>query len=163
MGQSRERFENLNNIHMNPSHLITSQSQIISTYKHTSQFHHTQQIKNHHNTRSLSTTSAENPPFIFPKLFSRVTYTENNMALESCLRVSTPRPHCLPPLFSSSREKLVFSPQKVGFKKALLNSTVSLPSGVAYRKSRFVCNAREAVNEGTLFSPCFLVFTFHYQ
>ncbi|KAL5075615.1 hypothetical protein RYX36_014599 [Vicia faba] len=69
------------------------------------------------------------------------------MALESCLRVSTPRPHCLPPLFSSSKGKLVFSTQKVGFKKSVLNSTVSLPSGVAYRKSRFVCNAREAVNE----------------
>ncbi|WJX34057.1 hypothetical protein P8452_22207 [Trifolium repens] len=69
------------------------------------------------------------------------------MALENCLRVSTPRPHCLPPLFSTSREKLVFSAQKVGFKKSELNSTLSLPSGVAYRKSRFICNAREAVNE----------------
>jgi hypothetical protein len=73
------------------------------------------------------------------------------MAFENCLRVSTPRPHCLPPLFSTSREKLVFSAQKVGFKKSELNSTLSLPSGVAYRKSRFICNAREAVNEGTHF------------
>jgi hypothetical protein len=54
-------------------------------------------------------------------------------------------------LFSTSREKLVFSAQKVGFKKSELNSTLSLPSGVAYRKSRFICNAREAVNEGTHF------------
>ncbi|XP_045816141.1 thioredoxin-like isoform X1 [Trifolium pratense] len=69
------------------------------------------------------------------------------MALENCLRVSTPRPHCLPPLFSTSREKLVFSAQKLGFKKSVLNSTLSLPSGVANRKSRFICNAREAVNE----------------
>lgn len=81
------------------------------------------------------------------------------MALESCLRVSTPRPHCLPPLFSSSKEKLVFSTQKVGFKKSVLNSTLSLPSGVAYRKSRFVCNAREAVNEGTLF----FTLSLHYE
>ncbi|XP_004502573.1 uncharacterized protein [Cicer arietinum] len=73
------------------------------------------------------------------------------MALENCLRVSTARPHCLPPLFSSSREKLVFSAQRGGFKKSVQNATVSLPSlystGVAYRKSRFVCNAREALNE----------------
>jgi len=72
------------------------------------------------------------------------------MALENCLRVSTARPQCLPPLFPTSREKVVFSAQRAGFKKSVLNSTLSFPSGVAYRKSRFICNAREAVNEGTL-------------
>nr|AFK38791.1 unknown [Medicago truncatula] len=69
------------------------------------------------------------------------------MALENCLRVSTARPQCLPSLFPTSREKVVFSAQRAGFKKSLLNSTLSFPSGVAYRKSRFICNAREAVNE----------------
>lgn len=76
------------------------------------------------------------------------------MALENCLRASTVRPQCLlPPLFSTSRDKLVV-PTNRGFKKSVLNSKVSLPSfystAGSYRKSRFVCNAREAVNEGKL-------------
>ncbi|XP_061348137.1 thioredoxin M-type, chloroplastic-like [Gastrolobium bilobum] len=75
------------------------------------------------------------------------------MALESCIRVTTvgtTRPQCLSPIFSTSREKLVF-PTHTGFKKSMQNSTRSYPSlyttGGAYRKSRFICNAREAVNE----------------
>ncbi|KAJ1384426.1 Thioredoxin-like superfamily [Sesbania bispinosa] len=72
------------------------------------------------------------------------------MALENCLRVTTvgtARPQC----FSTSKEKLVFPTQRV-FKKSLLNnSTISYPSlystGGTYRKSRFICNASEAVNE----------------
>ncbi|TKY74177.1 Thioredoxin M-type [Spatholobus suberectus] len=75
------------------------------------------------------------------------------MALENCLRVTTvgtATPQCLSPFFSTSRDKLVFPIQR-GFKKSMLNSTVSYPSlystGATYRKSRFVCNAREAVNE----------------
>ncbi|RZC07096.1 Thioredoxin M-type, chloroplastic [Glycine soja] len=75
------------------------------------------------------------------------------MALENCLRVTTvgtATPQCFSPFFPSSRDKLVF-PTHRGFKKSLQNSTLSYPylysTGAAYRKSRFVCNAREAVNE----------------
>ncbi len=75
------------------------------------------------------------------------------MALENCLRLTTlgtARPQSLSPFSSTSREKLVFSTHR-GFKKSMLNSTVSNPSlystGGTYRKSRFICNAREAVNE----------------
>ena len=75
------------------------------------------------------------------------------MGMENCLRVTTvgtATPQCLSPFFPSSRDKLVF-PTHRGFKKSLQNSTLSCPSlystGAAYRKSRFVCNAREAVNE----------------
>ncbi|XP_027338881.1 uncharacterized protein LOC113852726 [Abrus precatorius] len=75
------------------------------------------------------------------------------MALENCLRVTTvgtARPQCLSPIFLTSREKLVFRTQR-GFKKSMLNSKVSYPSLLstsgAHRKSRFICNAREAINE----------------
>ncbi|KAL2339693.1 hypothetical protein Fmac_007633 [Flemingia macrophylla] len=76
------------------------------------------------------------------------------MATESCLRpttVATATPQCLSPFFPTSREKLAF-PAHSGFKKSLLNSKMSYPSshystGATYRKSRFVCKAREAVNE----------------
>lgn len=76
------------------------------------------------------------------------------MAMENCLRlttVATTTPQCLSPFFPTSREKLVF-PTQTGFKKSMLNSKVSYPSslystGATYKKSRFVCKAREAVNE----------------
>ncbi|XP_027368090.1 thioredoxin M-type, chloroplastic-like isoform X2 [Abrus precatorius] len=77
------------------------------------------------------------------------------MALETCLRVTTvgtaTTPQCLHPF--SSRQKLV-CPTFRGFKKSLSKSALSNPSplysslpGISYRKSRFICNAREAVNE----------------
>uniref|UniRef100_K7M773 Thioredoxin domain-containing protein n=1 Tax=Glycine max TaxID=3847 RepID=K7M773_SOYBN len=59
------------------------------------------------------------------------------MALENCVAVTTvgtsARPQCLHPF--SKREKLVF-PTFRGFKKSLTKT-----------KSRFICNAREAVDE----------------
>ncbi|KAL1309794.1 hypothetical protein HN51_052507 [Arachis hypogaea] len=76
------------------------------------------------------------------------------MALENCLRLSTTvgtaRIQCLSPL--SSRKKLVFSSYR-GFNKSMLYSTVSNSNPSLYstagtsRKSSFVCNAREKVNE----------------
>lgn len=72
------------------------------------------------------------------------------MALEKCLGVTTVRtatPH-LSPCFPTSREKLVF-PTHTAFKKSMSNTKLSYQSLYStYRKSRFVCNAREAVNEG---------------
>ncbi|XP_014522329.1 thioredoxin M-type, chloroplastic-like [Vigna radiata var. radiata] len=71
------------------------------------------------------------------------------MALEKCLGVTTVRtatPH-LSPCFPTSREKLVF-PTHTAFKKSMSNTKLSYQSLYStYRKSRFVCNAREAVNE----------------
>ncbi|XP_061358739.1 thioredoxin M-type, chloroplastic-like [Gastrolobium bilobum] len=76
------------------------------------------------------------------------------MAMENCLRVTTvgtaTRPqYCLHPF--SSRAKLVF-PTYRGFKKSLSKSTLPNPSSLYHAaggntKSRFICNAREAVNE----------------
>ncbi|XP_019434296.1 PREDICTED: thioredoxin M-type, chloroplastic-like [Lupinus angustifolius] len=74
------------------------------------------------------------------------------MALENCLRVTTvgtARPQCVSPFSSTSREKIVFPTYK-GFKKTMLrNSTLSCPSlystSASYKKSSFICNAREAV------------------
>ncbi|TKY56037.1 Thioredoxin M-type [Spatholobus suberectus] len=76
------------------------------------------------------------------------------MALENCVRVTTvgagARPQCLHPF--SKRETLVF-PTFRGFKKSLSKSALSNPfplysaAGSTNRKSRFICNAREAVNE----------------
>lgn len=77
------------------------------------------------------------------------------MALENYVRVTTvgtgATPQCLHPF--SQRENLVFATYRV-FKKslsitALSNSSLYFAAGItAKRKSRFVCNAREAVNEG---------------
>jgi len=77
------------------------------------------------------------------------------MALENYVRVTTvgtgATPQCLHPF--SQRENLVFATYRV-FKKslsitALSNSSLYFAaSSTAKRKSHFVCNAREAVNEG---------------
>ena len=112
-----------------------------------------------------------------PKLFNcwseldppRNTEKRSSMALENCLRVTTVgtglRPQCLHP--SSSREKLVF-PNYRGFKKCLSKLTLSKPSSVcsaagSNRKSRVICNAREAVNEGNPRPPlCWLLASIYY-
>ncbi|KAK4273943.1 hypothetical protein QN277_017242 [Acacia crassicarpa] len=68
------------------------------------------------------------------------------MALENCLRVSTvgmARPQCIHPF--SSRAKIVV-PNFKGFKSTLSNPSLKSTTR-NFRRSRFICNAREAVDE----------------
>lgn len=96
----------------------------------------------------------------------------SSMAMENCLRVTTvgtgARPQCLLHPFSS-RGKLVF-PTFTGCKKSLSKSALSKASPLysaagGNRKSRFICNAREAVNEGDTalcwFLPFYCLFFTH--
>ncbi|XP_054788612.1 thioredoxin M-type, chloroplastic-like [Prosopis cineraria] len=68
------------------------------------------------------------------------------MALENCLRVSTvgmARPQCIHPF--SLRQKLA-RPSFKGSQSSVSNPSLNLTTS-NYRRSRFICNAREAINE----------------